>query len=158
VSCGQSVKHVLRPHTNLAIGELARLAQVSTRSLRYYEEQGLLTPARTSEGHRRYPAGALRCVKLFKALFDAGMTSALVREAVAKWHANSTPDVEAILRVRHAEITEQIARQTVALRNLEGILASVSEGSGEWGVTAVAAKAGWETGDRLRSRLAFTLA
>jgi DNA-binding transcriptional MerR regulator len=75
----------------LTIGELARLAQVSTRSLRYYEEQGLLTPARTSEGHRRYPAGALRCVKLFKALFDAGMTSALVREAVAKWHANRTP-------------------------------------------------------------------
>jgi DNA-binding transcriptional MerR regulator len=142
----------------LTIGELARLAQVSTRSLRYYEEQGLLTPARNSEGHRRYPAGALRCVKLFKALFDAGMTSTLVREAVAKWHANRTPDVEAILRVRHAEITEQIARQTVALRNLERILALLSEGSGEWGVTAVTAKAGWEKGERLRSRLAFTLA
>jgi hypothetical protein len=85
-------------------------------------------------------------VKLFKALFDAGMTSALVREAVAKWHANRTPDVAAILRVRHAEITEQIARQTAALRNLEGILASLSEGTGEWGMTAVTTKAGWEKG------------
>jgi DNA-binding transcriptional MerR regulator len=130
----------------LTIGELARLAQVSTRSLRYYEEQGLLMPTRNAEGHRRYPAGALRCVKIFKALFDAGMTSALVREAVAKWHANSKRDVEAILRTRHAELTQQIANQTAVLRNLEGILGSVSAGAGEWGATADTTNAGWETG------------
>jgi DNA-binding transcriptional MerR regulator len=128
------------------IGELASLAGVSTRSLRYYEEQGLLMPVRDWEGHRRYPEHALRCVKIFKALFAAGMTSALVRQAVAEWHANNKPDIEAILRLRHAEIAEQIARQTTVLHNLEGILASVSAGSGEWGVTAATARAGWQEG------------
>ena len=43
---------------NLAIGKAAALAGVSTRTLRYYEQLGLLTPsARTSGGARRYSPG-----------------------------------------------------------------------------------------------------
>ena len=40
----------------LSIGELARRTGVSTRTIRYYEELGILpTPTRTSGGTRRYP-------------------------------------------------------------------------------------------------------
>src|SRR5690606_39841447 len=40
----------------LSIGELARRAQVSPRTIRYYEELGILpTPQRTAGGSRRYP-------------------------------------------------------------------------------------------------------
>jgi DNA-binding transcriptional MerR regulator len=43
------------PVGDLAIGKAAALAGVSTRTLRYYEQLGLLTPsARTSGGARRY--------------------------------------------------------------------------------------------------------
>ena len=46
------------PAGNLAIGKAAALAGVSTRTLRYYEQLGLLTPsARTSGGARRYSPG-----------------------------------------------------------------------------------------------------
>ena len=40
----------------LSIGELAEMTQVSTRTIRYYEELGILpTPPRTPGGTRRYP-------------------------------------------------------------------------------------------------------
>ncbi len=36
------------------IGEISDIVGVSTRTLRYYEEEGLLVPARTANGYRRY--------------------------------------------------------------------------------------------------------
>jgi DNA-binding transcriptional MerR regulator len=46
------------PGGDVAIGKAATLAGVSTRTLRYYEQLGLLTPsARTSGGARRYSPG-----------------------------------------------------------------------------------------------------
>jgi DNA-binding transcriptional MerR regulator len=38
----------------MRIGELARQAGVSTRTLRHYEGLGLLTPRRTANGYRDY--------------------------------------------------------------------------------------------------------
>ncbi|MFJ6456207.1 MerR family DNA-binding transcriptional regulator [Paenarthrobacter sp. NPDC091669] len=38
----------------MRIGELATKTSVSVRSLRYYEQQGLLKPQRTASGHRDY--------------------------------------------------------------------------------------------------------
>lgn len=38
----------------MKIGELGRRAGVSTRTLRYYEEQGLLEPTRLPNGYRSY--------------------------------------------------------------------------------------------------------
>lgn len=37
-----------------SIGQLARELGISTRSIRFYEEKGLLSPARTNGGHRIY--------------------------------------------------------------------------------------------------------
>jgi DNA-binding transcriptional MerR regulator len=43
-------------HELLSIGELAKQANVSTRTIRYYEELGILPPPeRTAGGTRRYP-------------------------------------------------------------------------------------------------------
>jgi DNA-binding transcriptional MerR regulator len=53
-----SPKPPATPGEDLAIGKAASLAGVSTRTLRYYEQLGLLTPnARTSGGARRYSPG-----------------------------------------------------------------------------------------------------
>ena len=41
----------------LKIGDVARQLGTTARTLRYYEEQGLLTPPRTAKGTRLYAPG-----------------------------------------------------------------------------------------------------
>lgn len=43
----------------MRIGELAERIGVSPRSLRYYEQQGLLSPSRAANGYREYDQLAL---------------------------------------------------------------------------------------------------
>ena len=43
------------------IGELARQTQVTTKSIRFYEQEGLITPtAKTTAGYRLYTEQAVR--------------------------------------------------------------------------------------------------
>jgi DNA-binding transcriptional MerR regulator len=60
----------------MRIGELSAATGVSVRSLRYYEEQGLLTAKRTSSGQRVYGTDAAARVQLIQKLFTAGLCSA----------------------------------------------------------------------------------
>ena len=66
----------------MRIGELARRTAVSERSLRYYEEQGLLTAERTPGGHRDYPDRAVDRVIRIQELFAAGLHSATIAQLV----------------------------------------------------------------------------
>ena len=62
----------------MRIGELAERVDVSTRALRYYEEQGLLEPDRTLSGQRVYPESAVDRVRLIQELYTAGLSSRLI--------------------------------------------------------------------------------
>ncbi len=59
----------------MRIGELARRTGVSERSLRYYEQQGLLAADRTPGGQREYPEQAVDRVIRIQELFAAGLHS-----------------------------------------------------------------------------------
>jgi DNA-binding transcriptional MerR regulator len=61
------------------IGELARRTGVSERSLRYYEQQGLLRSERTRGGHRDYPETAVDRVIRIQELFAAGLHSKKIK-------------------------------------------------------------------------------
>jgi len=61
------------------IGELAVRTGISARMLRYYEEQGLLTPERTSSGYRSYPESAVSQAGQIRGLLDAGLTTEIIR-------------------------------------------------------------------------------
>jgi len=56
----------------MRIGELARTTGTTTRALRYYEAQGLLTTQRTSNGYREYDETHLRMVREIQALQAVG--------------------------------------------------------------------------------------
>ena len=60
------------------IGELAARTGASVRSLRYYEEQGLLTSSRSDAEQRHYSDAAVQRVSLIRRLFDAGMSSRVI--------------------------------------------------------------------------------
>ncbi|WP_280346899.1 MerR family transcriptional regulator [Nocardia neocaledoniensis] len=59
----------------MLIGELAHRTGVSTRLLRYYEEQGLLRPRRDANGYRSYPEAAVAAVTKIRELLAAGLTT-----------------------------------------------------------------------------------
>ncbi|WP_306461493.1 MerR family transcriptional regulator [Tsukamurella sputi] len=71
----------------MKIGELSRRTAVSVRSLRYYEEQGLLSPSRTPGGHRDYPDSAVDRVILVQQLFAAGLHSPRIVQLLPCMHA-----------------------------------------------------------------------
>ena len=59
----------------LSIGDLAHRTGVSTRSIRYYEKQGLLISERTPAGHRRFIPESVDRVILIQHMFAAGLSS-----------------------------------------------------------------------------------
>ena len=58
----------------MRIGELARRAGTTTRALRFYESQGLLTAARSANGYREYGEDDLRLVTEIQTLQTVGLT------------------------------------------------------------------------------------
>ncbi|MFI9047762.1 MerR family transcriptional regulator [Streptomyces sp. NPDC053427] len=66
----------------MRIGELARRAGVSTRSLRYYEQRGLLCADRDANGYRRYDAGSVDTVARIRELLAIGLATDDIREVL----------------------------------------------------------------------------
>jgi DNA-binding transcriptional MerR regulator len=64
------------------IGELAKRTSVSTRLLRYYEEQGLLTPDRAANGYREYAEGLVDRVVQIRGLLDAGLPTKIIKQII----------------------------------------------------------------------------
>lgn len=62
----------------MRIGELARRTGVSERSLRYYEQRGLLTARRTLGGHRDNADAAVDRVLRIQELYAAGLSSSKI--------------------------------------------------------------------------------
>ncbi|MFC4508616.1 MULTISPECIES: MerR family transcriptional regulator [Streptomyces] len=64
----------------MRIGELASHAGVSVRSVRYYEEQGLLTSTRSPSGQRHYTDDEVDRVAFIQRLYAAGLSSRTIAE------------------------------------------------------------------------------
>ncbi|WP_394216685.1 MerR family transcriptional regulator [Brachybacterium vulturis] len=99
------------PQALLSIGELSSHTGVSPRSLRYYEEQGLLTPRRTAAGHRRFDAEAVDRVLLVQRLFAAGLSSTEIAPVLpVLCGVHDTAGSLAALRVHRERLAREIAR------------------------------------------------
>ena len=101
----------------MRIGELSVRTGASARSIRYYEEQGLLTSVRSGSGQRTYPEAAVDRVVLIRRLFDAGISSRTMYDLLPCMSDPSirTPWLTDRLRVERERIVGEIAelRQTV---------------------------------------------
>jgi DNA-binding transcriptional MerR regulator len=117
--------------TGMRIGELARLAGTSTRSLRYYEEQGLLAARRAANGHREYDESDLRLVREIRSLLEIGFALEETRPFVECLRAGHSagdvcPASIEVYRRKLAELDDGIARLSAIRDRLAAQLATVS--------------------------------
>ena len=56
-----------------SIGEFSRLTNLGIHTLRYYEQEGLITPGRNSSNRRCYSDKDLAWIEFIKRLKDTGM-------------------------------------------------------------------------------------
>jgi len=76
-----------------SIGEIAQKLEMSQRTIRYYEEIGLLNSIKRIEGGRRvYTDADLRRLKLIKRLKIIGMTLSEMQELEAMWTIEKSTD------------------------------------------------------------------
>lgn len=77
----------------ISIGELAKKLEMSQRTIRYYEEIGLLNSIKRIEAGRRvYTEDDLRRLKLIKRLKIMGMTLSEMQELEAMWTIEKSND------------------------------------------------------------------
>jgi DNA-binding transcriptional MerR regulator len=75
----------------LKIGDFARFAQTNLRTLRYYEELGLLAPAsRSAGGFRYYRRTDINRVRMIRDLQELGLHLDRIRELIAARSAGET--------------------------------------------------------------------
>lgn len=86
---------MIEPHVKAySIGELAKQLEMSTRTIRYYEELGLLNSVkRIDNGRRVYTEDDIRRLKLIKRLKILGLTLSEMHELESIWQIHKTNDV-----------------------------------------------------------------
>ncbi|WP_370895050.1 heavy metal-responsive transcriptional regulator [Janibacter sp. GXQ6167] len=102
----------------MRIGELAEAAGTTTKTLRFYEERGLLPPAeRTPAGYRDYAPDAIARIDFIHRGQSAGLTLAQIRPILDIRDQGQAPcgHVRELLDARLADIDQQLA-QLAALR------------------------------------------
>jgi DNA-binding transcriptional MerR regulator len=62
------------------IGELVERTGVSARSLRYYEEQGLLAPERSGNGYRVFDDADVVVTQQIRGLIEAGFGTEIIAQ------------------------------------------------------------------------------
>ncbi|WP_249044384.1 MerR family transcriptional regulator, partial [Crossiella equi] len=67
----------------LGIGELARRTGVPVRTLRFYCDEGVLTPLRSTGGHRRFEATAVEHVRQLRRLRAVGLGLDTITEVLS---------------------------------------------------------------------------
>ncbi|TDY09479.1 DNA-binding transcriptional MerR regulator [Mycolicibacterium litorale] len=106
---------VKRKIAHMRIGQLAERTGVSRRLLRYYEEQGLITPGRSVNGYREYGDAHVEVVQQITGLLDAGLPTRIIRQLLpclnepqSVYVPDVTPEMLATLRREQDRLSERI--------------------------------------------------
>lgn len=101
------------------IGEFSKLAQVPVPTLRYYDQVGLLKPVHVDSltGYRYYSASQLP--RLHRILAFRGLGFSLEQIAVALDEGLTLEQMRGMLRLRQAQISQQLAEMESQLVEVE---------------------------------------
>ena len=108
----------------LKIGELASLAGVTVRTLRHYDQLGLLRPARITEsGHRLYDIQSVAQLYSILAMKELGLSLSEILELTTA----KDVDVLAVLEMHRARLQEEMARRQVLMAKLLKVKQALEE-------------------------------
>ena len=107
------------------IGEFSKIAQVSGRLLRYYDEIGLLSPEFTDPqtGYRYYSAQQLPQLNRILVLKELGLSLEQITRLIAQ--DTSAADIRAMLTLRKAQIEQTVQEEMARLRVVESRLQQI---------------------------------
>lgn len=109
------------------VGEFAKLAHVSSRLLRYYDEIDLLKPAYVdqSTGYRYYHAEQMASLNRIIVLKDLGLSLDQIRRML---NDNvSTDEMQGMLLLKKAEIEQEMLAELKRLRRIEARMQAIRD-------------------------------
>ncbi len=120
----------------MRIGELARRAGASARSIRYYEQQGLLLARRRDNGYRDYDEADLRLVREIRSLLVSGFDLEEIRPFIDCLHAGiqarrACPGGIDVYRRKLEELDSRILELQNLRDRVAGELSQLAAGSDE---------------------------
>jgi MerR family copper efflux transcriptional regulator len=107
------------------IGEVAKQSNISIKTIRYYEELGLLkTVGRTESGYRLFSSDVLIRLKFIKQAQRLGLSLSEIKEFLEIYNQNEQPCKHIQLKLKQKlEIIEQQIQQLQRLQQeLKGLL------------------------------------
>ncbi|WP_336653182.1 MULTISPECIES: MerR family transcriptional regulator [unclassified Leucobacter] len=98
----------------MRIGEISRLTGIGARMLRYYEDEGLLTPERRANGYREYSESDAARVRTIRDLRAAGVPTRFIRIVLDRqdspdaWSERCDEIIASMVREQIAELESRI--------------------------------------------------
>ncbi|HTE39444.1 MAG TPA: helix-turn-helix domain-containing protein, partial [Steroidobacteraceae bacterium] len=107
------------------IGDFSRIARVSCRLLRYYDEIGLLSPGHVDRdsGYRYYSAKQLTRLNRILVLKELGLSLEQIARIIED--NLSAAELRAMLTVRRSDIERAVAEETQRLRFVESRISQI---------------------------------
>lgn len=107
------------------IGTAAQLCRLPVKTIRYYEEIGLVEPARGGNGYRDFSDGDVQRLKFLQRARGLGFSIGECRELLSLYEDRhrASADVKALT---HAKIRE-VDRKIAELQSLKSVLETLAE-------------------------------
>lgn len=111
----------------LKIGDFARTAHVTVKTLRFYAREGLLSPVYIDRynGYRYYTLDQLPTLNRILAFKDLGFSLAQIRQLLGE--TLTAAELRAMLRVKQAELQQAVARESARLERVEERLKMIDD-------------------------------
>lgn len=108
------------------IGDVAKRLGITQRSIRYYEERGLIHPARTEGRFRVYAESEVERLQTVLLLKDLGMSLDEIAQLIQLWHegisSQVAPKVREALLKRLADFRAMEKKYSQGINQLEEVL------------------------------------
>ncbi len=111
------------------IGTLARTAQVTVETVRYYERRGLLEQPERGAGYRQYSDDDVRRLQFVRRAKELGFTLSEIQELLGSAGSRSTDEVLAAARAKLAHVDDDLRRLELLRGRLTRLVRACEDGS-----------------------------